>query len=138
MTLREAADRIAALEQGQIEILRLLRRGKKSVDEEAIQTLLEYAHDECREGSWTVGQLIQASADNPLLLGAIRRCTGGKVNAYGLAVLLPKSLGKHGKFTLRCVADRTRDGRIFCVTGPVTLSQKKLGRMLTCKGKRLA
>ncbi len=111
--------------------MRLLRRGRGRADEDSVQTLVEHVHDEFSARSWTVGQIIQASAENPLLIGAIRRCTGGKVRPYTLAVLLSKNLGQHGKFTLRCVADRTRDGRIFCVTGPVTLSQRKAGRMPT-------
>jgi hypothetical protein len=109
--------------------VRLLRRGRGRADEEAIEALLGYVHTDLGQEPWTVADVIAASAQNGLLLGSVRRCLGGEIGAYQLAVLLSRSCGVWGEYELRCVRDRTRDGRVFVVTGPVTLSQAKAGRV---------
>jgi hypothetical protein len=115
--------RLAYLE----EEVRTLRRERARVDADAIEALLGYIHGELDQEPWTVADVMAASAFNGLLLGSVRRCLGGKIGAYQMAVLLSRSCGIWGEYELRCVRDRTRDGRVFVVTGPVTLSQAKAG-----------
>jgi len=117
-----------AVETLQAEV-RLLRRGACRADEDAIEALLGYIHSDLGQEPWTVADVMAASAQNGLLLGSVRRCLGGKIGAYQLAVLLSRNCGVWGEYDLRCVRDRTRDGRVFVVTGPVTLSHAKVVRV---------
>jgi hypothetical protein len=127
MKLRDEVLRLKAIVAELQAEVRLLRRGRGRADEEAIEALLGYVHSDLGQEPWTVADVIAASAQNGLLLGSVRRCLGGKIDAYQLAVLLSRSCGVWGDYELRCVRDRTRDGRVFVVTGPVTLSQAKAG-----------
>lgn len=127
MTLEDLARRIELLETE----VRILRRERARADAQAIEALLGYVHSDLGEAHWTVADVIAASAQNGLLLGSIRRCLGGKIGAYQLSVLLSRSCGVWGEYALRCVRDRTRDGRVFAVsvTGPVTRSHAESVRM---------
>jgi len=112
MTMRDLQARLELLEAE----VRLLRAQRSDVDADTFEALLAHIHDEFKGTEWTVGRVIQASADNGLLLGAIRRALGGKIVAYSFAVLLAHHCGVWGDYRLRCVKDRTRDGRVFTVT----------------------
>jgi hypothetical protein len=129
MTLREAASRIAALEQGQAELLRLLRRGRTSADEQAIQALVEYIHDEFAVKPWTVAMVLEAASENPVLLGAIKRCLGQNFSVHKLSRLLTRSAGICGELELLCVDSHSREGALFSVTDSVTRSQKARGNV---------
>jgi hypothetical protein len=67
--------------------------------------------------------------ENPLLLGAVKRCVGGNPTVYKLSLFLPQRLGQWGEYGLQCVEDHSRDGRVFVVTGPVTRSQNSHDRV---------
>ena len=127
MTLREAAQRIVALEATQERILaemRLLRRGQMRADAESCEALLGYIRDEFQDEPWTVVSLFDAAFENGLLHGAIVRCIGENLSIQKVAKSLMRLIGDYGIYRLRCINRRSRTGARFTVTQSVTPSQR--------------
>ncbi|MDQ3231656.1 MAG: hypothetical protein M3Q07_07535 [Pseudobdellovibrionaceae bacterium] len=79
MTLRDAVNRIAALEETQSEILeelRMLRRARARMNEDGVVALLEHIHDGFRGKTWASSDVLELAFGQPALRGAVVRCLG--------------------------------------------------------------
>jgi hypothetical protein len=124
MTLRERIEALEATQERILVELRVYRRWPQRADAGSCGTLLEYLQDHFDEESWTAAAVIEGTMENPLLMGAVKRCLGWKPTVYRLSLLLTRCLNRAvGPYRLQCIADHSRDGRVFRVTGPVTRSQ---------------
>jgi hypothetical protein len=132
MTLREAADRIAALEENQAQILeelRLLRRGSGRADEESMVAFLELVRDVFGESPWTSGKVLAMAFDQPVLRGTIVRVIGEHPTVQGLGKFLMSNLGVCGTFRLLCLRKHTEYGAQFRLTECVSASAEKPARV---------
>jgi len=139
MTLREAVDRIEALEDSQARILdelRILRRGRTRADEESVVALLEYLHDVFDLEPWTSNQVFEQAEENPLLYAALVRCLGLQPTIQGLSKLLMRSRGPWGLYALRCLKQRGHSGAVFTVTQCVTPSPIQNSRVCRTDSRR--
>jgi hypothetical protein len=126
MTLREAANRIEALEAANARHeaeLRRLRRHKAAPDAESIEALLAHVRDEFQSDPWTAAMVLEAASENPMLIGAIKRCFGHTFSVLKLSRLLTQSVGLWGDLELRCLDSHSRDGARYAVTELLTRSQ---------------
>jgi hypothetical protein len=93
MTLREAAQRIAALE-----------------------TLLEYLHEAFGAQPWTAADCFEVAAENGLVFEALAQCLGREFTVVKFSRFLHLNCGRWGEFGLRRTKRHSRDGAVFCVT----------------------
>jgi hypothetical protein len=139
VTLKEAAERIVALEEANAQLvaeMRFYRRGKPRADAAAIESLLEYIADEFGQKPWATKWLLEGPIAHPLLRGAIVRCVGEQPTAKGLSRFLGQHLGQWGNFVLQCTSPRSNEG----VRYSVTISQRKpvsLRRVMSQEEKAL-
>ena len=109
--------------------VRLLRRGRVRADAEAIEALLAHVRDEFKGHPWTAAMVLEAASENPMLIGAIKRCFGSTYSVLKLSRLLTQSVGPWGDLELRCLDSHSRDGALYAVTESVTRSQIESGRV---------
>ena len=109
--------------------LRRLRKPKTLPDSESVEALLAHVRDVFNTTPWTAAMVLEAASDNPVLLGAIKRCCGPAFTVYKLSRLLGQSIGRCGELELRCLDSHSRDGALFSVTDSVTRSQIQSGKV---------
>ncbi len=111
--------------------MRLLRRARARIDNEALEALVAYIHKEFEQNTWTAADVFDGSADTACLLGCLKRCFGNRITLKKLSLLLSNAIGCVGMYRLECIDDHSRDGRLFRVTKLVTSSQQRNANVST-------
>jgi hypothetical protein len=132
LTLKQLSDRLELVEAANARHeaeLRRLRKSKMLPDGESVEALLAHVRDEFNTTPWTSAMVLEVASENPVLLGAVKRCCGPTFTVQKLSRLLTQSVGPCGELELRCLDSHSRDGALFSVTNSVTRSQIKGGRV---------